>query len=300
MKKTSLIFLMTFFYLSQSFANNCEVLRASSKPVDSSVNIVLVPSNFKGDLELFKTEATKIMETFEKYKPFSKENKFLNFFLSKNEDSENSFCKYGCSGVDRLLCCDRKKAKKLAKKCNNSNERQILVIHNDKKYGGAGYIKDNIATTSTNKNAPKVAVHELGHSLFDLADEYTYSKSNRGLKNCEKSDCQSWNDLIGIDFPGAECTPNGCAGGESFTCGETIMKELRLSFGPNNERLACCKYKEITNHFPSFCDPYLNKGVGLDNFCSSKGLKVAPDFGEDEVEYFDPGSEKSGFYKIKP
>lgn len=292
--------LISFLFLcNQSMASDCEVLRPSSLPFKNSVNIVLVPSNFAGDMELFKTEAKKIIQTFETYKPFSKENQSLNFFLSKKEAKKNSYCKYGCSGIDRLLCCDRGKAKKSAKACDNSSERQILVVHNDTKYGGAGYIKDNIATTSTNQFAPKVAVHELGHSLFDLADEYKYSKNNNGLKNCSDSSCQAWSDLISAGLPGAECTPNGCAEGKSFTCGETIMKELALEFGPNNERLACCKFKEITGSYPSFCEPYKTVGIGLKNFCSSKSLSIASDFGEDEVEHFDPGSGKSGFYKIK-
>ncbi|MFT6069001.1 MAG: hypothetical protein ACJAT2_002246 [Bacteriovoracaceae bacterium] len=300
MKKILFFIFLSAFTTGLLKASECEVLRASQGEVNRSVNIVMVPSNFAGDMNLFRAEAKKILATFETYIPFSKENKLLNFFISTKEAKKNSFCKYGCSGIDRLLCCDRGDARKLAKVCNNSEERQILVVHNDTKYGGAGYIKDNIATTSINSLAPKVAVHELGHSLFDLADEYIYSTNNRGLKNCESSSCRGWSDLIESDFKGAECTPNGCAGGNSFTCGETVMKSLSLSFGPNNERLACCKYKSITGSYPSFCDPYKKVGMGLENFCFSKNTSTeGTDFGEDQVEYFDPSSSKSGFFKIK-
>lgn len=300
MKILTYFLLFTFYMTSSLQASECQVLRASSKAPDQSVNIVLVPSNFNGDMELFRSEAQKIVKTFEAYKPFSIENRYLNFLLSNSEYKDNSYCEYGCSGIDRLLCCKRSAAKKLAKKCNNSPERQILVVHNDTKYGGAGYISDNIATTSINHLASKVAVHELGHSLFDLADEYKYSTSTRGLQNCAKSDCLPWNDLIQAGFEGATCTPNGCAGGEFFTCGETIMKTLSLNFGVNNERLACCKYKEITGNYPSFCEPYKSAGMGLNNFCSSKSLsKSNSHFSNDHVEFFDPSGSHSGFYKIK-
>ncbi len=300
MKKILLFLLFSALSSSLLKANDCEVIRASEVEVNRSVNIVMVPSNFKGDMELFRSEAKKILKTFETYRPFAPENKLINFFLSTKEAKKNSFCEYGCAGVERLLCCDRKDAKKLAKVCNKSDERQILVIHNDTKYGGAGYIEENMATTSINELAPKVAVHELGHSLFDLADEYIYSTSNRGLKNCATSTCQAWSDLIESGYPGAECTPNGCAAGSSYTCGETIMKSLSLSFGPNNERLACCKYKSITGTYPSFCAPYQKVGMGLENFCSSKSLSLkAPEFEKDQVEYFDPSGEKSGFFKIE-
>jgi hypothetical protein len=46
---------------------------------------------------------------------------------------------------------------------------QALVIVNDTRYGGAG---GGIAWTSVNAGWLDVAIHELGHSIFDLADEY--------------------------------------------------------------------------------------------------------------------------------
>ena len=47
--------------------------------------------------------------------------------------------------------------------------RHLKDVHNSEKYGGAGGTGQ--ATVSINQHAPPVAVHELGHSLFGLADE---------------------------------------------------------------------------------------------------------------------------------
>lgn len=46
---------------------------------------------------------------------------------------------------------------------------QVLCIVNSSKYGGSG---GTIATCSTNAAAAKIAIHEIGHSAYGLADEY--------------------------------------------------------------------------------------------------------------------------------
>jgi hypothetical protein len=48
---------------------------------------------------------------------------------------------------------------------------QILVIVNSSIYGGAG---GQIATTSVSGDWQEIAIHEFGHSGFNLADEYNY------------------------------------------------------------------------------------------------------------------------------
>lgn len=47
----------------------------------------------------------------------------------------------------------------------------MLIISNDKKYGGAG---GSTATMSKHQAGLKVALHEVGHSFGKLADEYDY------------------------------------------------------------------------------------------------------------------------------
>lgn len=53
---------------------------------------------------------------------------------------------------------------------------QIVAIANSTKYGGAGYASSELATVAgANGSAREIALHELGHSLGNLADEYHYS-----------------------------------------------------------------------------------------------------------------------------
>jgi len=78
-----------------------------------------------------------------------------------------------CSGIERLLCVDVAKAKDCAAAAPEVD--QLLAVANSSKYGGAGYTGSDVATYSGgNSAAPEIAIHEMGHSLGELADEYDY------------------------------------------------------------------------------------------------------------------------------
>ncbi|MFF4603118.1 M64 family metallopeptidase [Streptomyces sp. NPDC001339] len=87
-----------------------------------------------------------------------------------------------CSGIERLLCVDTGKVEAYASKAPAAD--LVVVLGNSTKYGGAGYNDvssqvgyDGIATASSdNDKSDQIAVHETGHSLGKLADEYDYGK----------------------------------------------------------------------------------------------------------------------------
>jgi hypothetical protein len=77
---------------------------------------------------------------------------------------------FWCNGTERLLCVDQAKASAAATAAGPAD--QIVVLANSTKYGGAG---GALATSSGgNAAASLITVHELGHSLGGLADEYDY------------------------------------------------------------------------------------------------------------------------------
>jgi hypothetical protein len=49
---------------------------------------------------------------------------------------------------------------------------QVVCIVNTSTYGGSGAVNEHVATCSTNSASALVAIHEMGHSAFGLADEY--------------------------------------------------------------------------------------------------------------------------------
>ncbi|MFG2095657.1 M64 family metallopeptidase [Streptomyces sp. NPDC048612] len=88
-----------------------------------------------------------------------------------------------CEDTERLLCVDTGKVESYASKAPAAD--LVVVLSNSTKYGGAGYNDissqvgyDGIATASSdNDQSDQIAVHETGHSLGKLADEYDYGQS---------------------------------------------------------------------------------------------------------------------------
>ncbi|MER7757913.1 M64 family metallopeptidase [Kitasatospora sp. NPDC097643] len=87
---------------------------------------------------------------------------------------------FWCDGVERLLCVDEKAVDRYAAKAPQAD--LVIVVANSAKYGGAGYNDitsplgyEGIATVAGgNARSGQIAVHETGHSLGKLADEYAY------------------------------------------------------------------------------------------------------------------------------
>ncbi|MFJ9949656.1 M64 family metallopeptidase [Kitasatospora sp. NPDC091207] len=85
---------------------------------------------------------------------------------------------FWCNSIERLLCVDIKAVDSYAAKAPQAD--LVIVVANTAKYGGAGYGStqspvgyDGIATVAGGNGASgQIAVHETGHSLGKLADEY--------------------------------------------------------------------------------------------------------------------------------
>ncbi|MBI2521780.1 MAG: ankyrin repeat domain-containing protein [Bdellovibrio sp.] len=247
-------------------SGNCQFIKESKNAPDKSVNLVFVPSGFNGDMELYRQEVQRIWKIFSNYAVFNDKIDVLNVALALTENNEaNNFCNFNCGGIERLLCCDHSIAKNLSKSCM-TEDIQTIVVHNSTQYGGAGSFSTNVSTTSIHQAAPKVAVHELGHSLFHLADEYAYGRGTPySARNCAHEGCKRWQDLIEAGL--ATCQNDGCADGKFFTDGDTIMKGLSRDFENVNERLACCAYKKSTGEYPNFCRKFISVGKGIDSYC---------------------------------
>ncbi|MEV4612981.1 M64 family metallopeptidase [Kitasatospora sp. NPDC049258] len=87
---------------------------------------------------------------------------------------------FWCEDVERLLCVDTDAVDRYAAKAPQAD--LVVVVANSAKYGGAGYNDvvsplgySGIATVAGgNDRSGQIAVHETGHSLGHLADEYFY------------------------------------------------------------------------------------------------------------------------------
>jgi hypothetical protein len=52
------------------------------------------------------------------------------------------------------------------------DRHQVLCIVNTSNYGGSGIVGGGVAVCSTHSASALIAIHEMGHSAFGLADEY--------------------------------------------------------------------------------------------------------------------------------
>ena len=76
---------------------------------------------------------------------------------------------YNCRSIPRLVCADIAKLYEVSLP-EYPEVDQIVLLVNDVRFGGSGNSGGQVAITSA--YFPEIALHEMGHSLADLADEY--------------------------------------------------------------------------------------------------------------------------------
>ncbi len=77
-----------------------------------------------------------------------------------------------CYSIDRLLCVNTTKVFNIVGSVLAPDARDVvIVVANSTRYGGSG---GQVATLSMNTSAIEIALHEIGHTAFALADEYDY------------------------------------------------------------------------------------------------------------------------------
>lgn len=117
--------------------------------------------------------------------------------------------RYWCSNIERLICISNSKANAaisaaLAEATFDVDMRLVTV--NDTKYGGSGGVYAVYAGGSS--SAPEIALHELGHSFSNLADEYanpgsgTYTGSEpREVNVTTDPSGAKWSPWLGYSQP---------------------------------------------------------------------------------------------------
>ena len=79
-------------------------------------------------------------------------------------------CTFGANGIRRLLVCNNTTALQTAA-AQVPEFTVAIVVVNSTIYGGSG---GSVGTYSLAGGATEIAIHEMGHTAFGLADEYPY------------------------------------------------------------------------------------------------------------------------------
>ena len=195
--------------LAASAAPHVEIMH-NSGPQDNRINFVIVGDGYtQNELGLYAQHAQETVDTLLFTSPFREYQNFINIWRVDVISSQSGVSNdptpginkntalgsyFWCSNIERLLCVNTTSTISYANYAPVNQINQIIVLANSTKPGGAGYQSQKIATASaSNQWGMGTVLHEVGHSLGGLKDEYTlYSSSapssEPGFSNISVSD----------------------------------------------------------------------------------------------------------------
>jgi hypothetical protein len=240
-------------------------------PTSNRVDLVFVGDGFtEGELGSWPGVVIEGYERLFEYEPFTRYRNYFNIHrvdvISNESGVDNDptegidrdtalDMRFFCGNIERLLCIDVAKAQ--AQAAHAPDVDQIVAVANSSKYGGAGYSGNDLGTYSGfNSLSVEVFIHELGHALGDLADEYDYndgtvyegperSEANASILSLEEmtGSGQKWDVWIGSDLAGVGT--HGCFEGSVYSefgayrpSNNSMMRSLEQPFNsPSREQL---------------------------------------------------------------
>jgi hypothetical protein len=163
----------------------------NSGPSDQRFDLVLVGDGYRAsERELFHRQAAEQWASIKATEPFAALESSVNVWLvdiaSQESGADNETpgvlrntalgAAFFCNDIERLLCANAERAQDYAQQAPGADQVAILV--NTTKYGGAGGSVTTVA--GGNESATEILLHELGHSVGGLADEYTSPETYAG------------------------------------------------------------------------------------------------------------------------
>jgi hypothetical protein len=160
-----------------------------SAPRNRAFNVVLLAEGFTATQQnAFDTACDAFVTAFRATPPFDELSAAINVFrvnvasTDAGADDPASAggtgatartyfdATFGANGIRRLLVCSHTTALQVAA-AQVPEFSTVLVVVNSTAYGGSG---GAISTYSLASGATEIAIHEMGHTAFGLADEYAY------------------------------------------------------------------------------------------------------------------------------
>jgi hypothetical protein len=160
-----------------------------NQPRNRAFNVVLLAEGFTaGEQAAFNTAAAAFVTAFTGTPPFDELHPAVNVFRVNVASTDSGAddpasaggtgavvrtyfdATFGGNGVRRLLLVNSTTALTVAA-AQVPEMTTVLVVVNSTVYGGAG---GSVGTYSLANGATEIAIHEMGHTAFGLADEYPY------------------------------------------------------------------------------------------------------------------------------
>ena len=146
--------------------------------------VVLGDGYTRAERDKYETDVAQLVDELFEESPFSDYESYFNVhrvYVASNQsgadDSNRNLSRdtalhaeYNCHNIERLLCVDENAVWDALEGLPLIARGIVIVLVNDTHYGGSGSAA--MSVTSTNDWGAAVLLHEIGHSLGLLADEY--------------------------------------------------------------------------------------------------------------------------------
>ena len=227
--------------------------------IENRINLVIMGDGYQeSELDKFSQDAASFTEALFNKSPYQSYKNFFNVFTIKVPSNESGAdhpgdaddepggiaiqdvdtyldATFDAAGIHRLLVVSTGKVFVVAAQ-NFPFYDQIVVLVNSSVYGGSG---GTLAVSSTHPTANEIAIHEMGHSFSNLADEYyagdQFARERPNMTSENNPEFVKWKNWIGDN--GIDVYQH-CCGGES-----------ELWHKPHNR----CIMERLENPFCSVC-----------------------------------------------
>lgn len=180
---------------------------------NKKLDIVFVGAKYT-DLNKFHQDVARYQDYITTTVPFA--NRLANLSLASIDNTQDLGCQRD-NRIRRALICNPDTVVSVV---NNAKVPYdiVLVIVDEDEAGGAALLGSNIVFVSRGAGQEKAAVHELGHTIGNLLDEYTLSQDQGSpatgqLDNQTHANCyagqppaRKWQNLIGLNDYSKGCT----------------------------------------------------------------------------------------------
>ncbi len=196
-----------------------------SGDVDKRINLVVLSDGYQAsEFSKFITDVTNFSNEMFTQSPFKEYANYFNVYVIKVPSNESGTdhpgsatdvtepvipvafkdtyfnTSFDTSGIHRLLYTFSSSSIYNVLANSFPEYDQPIILVNSSDYGGAG---GPYAVSSTGNSANEIIIHELGHSLFDLKDEYYPGDALAGeaINMAQESNTNliKWKNWIGID-----------------------------------------------------------------------------------------------------
>jgi hypothetical protein len=160
-----------------------------SAPHNRAFNVVLLAEGFTAAQQAaFDTAADQFLTAFRATPPYDELAPAINVFRVNVSSTDSGAddpaatggtgavvrtyfdATFGANGIRRLLVCNNTTALQVAA-AQVPEFTVVIVVVNSTVYGGSG---GSVGTYSLAGGATEIAIHEMGHTAYGLADEYPY------------------------------------------------------------------------------------------------------------------------------